>query len=276
MSAACEKIPPDESRTAGGRSRCRLPVAVALTAAVLLNGCAGQTAPAELLVTADDSCSGYRQPIAAVQKSGELNGSDIATAVAVGAVSGVVTGLLTGNAKAGLFAAVGGVALTAGARYYQRQEQLHSNRQELLASIYQDESKDGQVFAPVQAGVHQLRACRRAQFNALLSDVRARRLSQDAARAEFQKLLGEREHDNRVVQVSLGAADRRVTLYQDALQQADANQLNGAVAQAWRPPPAASAQPHPLKLAVDQARRADDAESRQTDKTIDALHVLLG
>jgi hypothetical protein len=256
---------------------------------LLLGACAtGISGP---VVTADDSCSTYRQPIADVKRSG-LQPEDVLLAVGVGTAAGVITGLTTRNKGAGLAAAIGGLTLTGGARYLQRQQQAHQNQQQLAAAIYQDEVRDGNTFTPVRAAVVQLRGCRRQQFDALLSDVRSGRATREQARGRFDTLLAQRHRDDEIVSAALDAAGQRVGLYQEAVQKSQSDQIYSAFAAQTKPlPPVSTRRPAnvraatiaspppvqaPLRTLVDDVKHNEVTEKGQTDTTVDSLRVLLG
>ncbi|SDD11649.1 hypothetical protein [Belnapia rosea] len=263
-------------------------VAMLAAASLTIGGCAtGLSGP---VVTADDPCSSYRQPIADVKRSG-LQPDDVLLAVGVGTAAGVVTGLATGKPAAGLAAALVGVTATAGTRYLQRQQQAHQNRQQLAAAIYQDEVRDGSSFAPARAAVAQLRGCRRQQFDALLTDVRRKQATQGEARSRFDKLLAQRRRDDEIVSAALDTAGQRVGLYQEAVEKSQSEELYSAFARRSGPVPPVPAQnpagvrnvahsprpaSAPLRAVVDDVKQTEEKDRRGTDSTVDSLHVLLG
>ncbi len=267
-------------------------VGISVAGSLLLGACATGTASGPV-VAAGDPCSPYRQPIADVKRSG-LQSDDVLLALGVGTAAGVIAGLASRDPLAGAAAALGGVALTSGARYLQRRQRMHADQRELTAAIYQDEVWDGNAFTPVRAAVAQLRGCRREQFDALLSDVRGGQATREQARARFDTLLAQRRRDDEIVAAALGAAGERVGLYQEAVARSQSDEVYAALAAQAEPlPPVAPtqsaavvrtadpvAQPPParapLRTLVHDVRRIEAQEKQQTDSTIDSLRVLLG
>jgi hypothetical protein len=277
----------------GGGNALRAAI-VALTACTVLSGCAQQAQHAFTgpIVTPDDTCSQYRQPIADIQRSG-LTPQDM-IAPAIGAVGGAIAGGLiasggrgfdtTGAIIGGLVGAAAGV----GARYVERVRQQNTDQQALARAIYNDDLVDGQRFSTVRTAVVQLRECRRRQFTTLATDTRANRIPRARAQEQFQLLISRRERDDEIVNAALGTADQRVSIYRDAATNTQTREMIAAMdAQSKAPPtsrpgsgarvqPAVmTAGPVPLTQAVDQLRQQEGRGREEQRRTEEALRTLL-
>ena len=262
---------------------------VALAACTALTGCAqtGLTGP---IVTPDDACSQFRQPIANVAQTG-LTPDDL-IAPAIGALGGAVAGGLIGGGgrrfdpTGAIIGGLAGALAGAGTRYVQRVQQQSRDREALARAIYNDDINDGQRFSSVRTAVMQLRDCRRRQFTGLMVATRTNRIPRASALQEFQLLVSRRERDDEIVNAALGIADQRVTLYREAASSTQTLDMIAMLDKTSQPLPPVRSGPGsgaprvqqaslPLTRAVEQLKQQDNIGREEQRRTEEALRTLL-
>lgn len=171
----------------------RLPLMLALCAAIVLPGCAGMGGEG------DDPNDVCRPERATLRSTGDYFAQDILAGAAVGAVAGGLIGLAAGgNARSALIGAVAGGALGAAGGYWRARQKQYQDQAQLYSAVYGDIQRENQTIDKTQLAFNRLVACRNSEAARIRADYRAGRISRDLAASAMAGVRARADSDLRL------------------------------------------------------------------------------
>lgn len=228
----------------------RLTLWLLIFALALLPGCASKYGEQRTTVNYYPACY---QPIQDLRSSEHNVAKGTAVGSLIGALGGALTGLLVSGGKwqgavvGGAVGAAGGAM--AGNYYARKQQEQDDNRR--LASYLQDLEGDISGLNVVSAAARNSLQCYDRQFRILLGEIKAKRISREAASARYQEIRNGKEEAVAILGETLARAQEMDRQYEQAF-------LNEEQALS-RPQKAAQADTPRKKAAIKAARKKKDS-----------------
>jgi uncharacterized protein YgiM (DUF1202 family) len=187
---------------------------------MVLSGCAGGGGGGGVFgnnlnkyANTSDSCYYARKPLI---DTGDVFSQSMITGAAVGGVAGAGVGAAADSSHPGQGALIGGLvgaATGAFAGYLAAKQKQAANRQELLASIDADASRDNRQLVTSSNAIASLTHCRQEQVAKVMREYREKRITAADAKAQLVTIRGNIHDDNALIADVLGEASDRSTTY---------------------------------------------------------------
>ena len=203
-------------------------LACLLMSTFMLCGCASKYGAAQTTATYYPACY---QPIADLRASEHSETRGTVAGGLIGALGGALVGLLASNGKwqgAAIGAAMGGAAGTMAGNAYARQQQEADNNRR-MATYLQYLEGDISNLDIAQAAAKTSLQCYDRQFTQLLSSIRSRQISREAAATRYAEISSGREEAINILGETAATARNLDQKYEEAFMAEEQN-LNRAAA----------------------------------------------